>query len=66
VAEELQVPVTFLTRRGDPFAELRAIADASKADTVVVGSSTRAGYRLVGSIATRLVRLGRWPVIVVP
>lgn len=66
VAEELQVPVTFITRRGDPFAELRAMADVAKADTVVVGSSSQAGHRLIGSIATRLVRLGRWPVVVVP
>ena len=66
IAEELHVPVTFMIRRGDPCAELKAIADASKADTVVVGSSTRAGYRIMGSVATRLVRLGRWPVIVVP
>lgn len=66
VAEELQVPVTFMTRRGDPFAELKEIADAAKADTVVVGSSTRAGYRIIGSVAGRLVRLGRWPVVVVP
>jgi nucleotide-binding universal stress UspA family protein len=66
VAEEFQVPVTFMTRWGDAFAELKAMADATKADTVVVGSSTRAGYRIMGSVATRLVRLGRWPVVVVP
>jgi nucleotide-binding universal stress UspA family protein len=66
IAEELQVPVTFMTRRGDPVAELKAMADAAKADTVVVGASTRAGYRIMGSVATRLVRLGRWPVVVVP
>jgi nucleotide-binding universal stress UspA family protein len=66
LAEEFHVPVAFVTRRGDPFTELRAMADATKADTVVVGSSTSAGHRLVGSVATRLVRLGRWPVVVVP
>jgi nucleotide-binding universal stress UspA family protein len=33
---------------------------------VVVGSSEQAGHRLVGSVASRLVRAGRWPVTVVP
>ncbi|MFD6564930.1 hypothetical protein [Micromonospora profundi] len=28
--------------------------------------SEQAGHRLVGSVATRLVRTGRWPVVVVP
>jgi nucleotide-binding universal stress UspA family protein len=37
-----------------------------KADLVVVGLSTQAGHRFVGSIATRLARLGRWPVVIVP
>jgi hypothetical protein len=32
----------------------------------VIGASTWAGRWLGGSMATRLVRLGRWPVIVVP
>ena len=35
-------------------------------DMVVVGASEHAGHRLVGSIATRLVRAGLWPVTVVP
>ncbi|WP_328339140.1 universal stress protein [Micromonospora sp. NBC_00421] len=65
-AEELGLPVTFLCRRGDAYAELRAAADESRADLVVVGSSAQAGHRLVGSVATRLVRAGRWPVLVVP
>jgi nucleotide-binding universal stress UspA family protein len=65
-AEELGLPVTFLCRRGDAYTELRAAADESRADLVVVGSSEQAGHRLVGSVATRLVRTGRWPVLVVP
>ncbi|MEU6022164.1 universal stress protein [Micromonospora sp. NPDC048871] len=65
-AEELGVPVTFLCRRGDAYAELCAAADETQADAVVVGSSEQAGHRLVGSVATRLVRTGRWPVVVVP
>ena len=40
--------------------------DEHRADMVVVGSSEQAGHKLVGSVATRLVRTGRWPVVVVP
>jgi nucleotide-binding universal stress UspA family protein len=65
-AEELGLPVTFLCRRGDAYAELCAAADEARADLVVVGSSEQAGHRLLGSVATRLVRTGRWPVVVVP
>ncbi len=32
----------------------------------VVGASEQAGHRLIGSVASRLVRAGRWPVTVVP
>jgi nucleotide-binding universal stress UspA family protein len=62
-AEELGVPTTFVVRRGDPFVELRDTATAVRADMVVVGASRTAGHRFVGSVA---VRLGRWPVVVVP
>ncbi|MFD2764493.1 universal stress protein [Micromonospora eburnea] len=65
-AEELGLPVTFLCRRGDAYTELCAAADEFRADLVVVGASEQAGHRLVGSVATRLVRTGRWPVVVVP
>ncbi|MCW3813559.1 universal stress protein [Micromonospora sp. DR5-3] len=65
-AEELGLPVTFLCRRGDAYTELCAAADETRADLVVVGASEQAGHRLVGSVATRLVRAGRWPVVVVP
>jgi nucleotide-binding universal stress UspA family protein len=60
------VPVEFLAVRGDPYTELSRIATELRADAVVVGSSTQAGHRLMGSIAVRLVRAGRWPVTVVP
>jgi hypothetical protein len=33
---------------------------------VVVGASEHAGHRIVGSLATRMVRAGKWPVTVVP
>ena len=56
----------FRAERGDAYTELVRIADDERADLVVVGASARAGHRLVGSIAVRLVRAGRWPVTVVP
>jgi nucleotide-binding universal stress UspA family protein len=62
----LGIPITFLAAEGDPFTELRRIADEIRADAVVVGASAHAGHRLVGSLAVRLVRAGRWPVTVVP
>lgn len=65
-AEELGLSLTFVCRRGDAYAELCAAADEFRADMVVVGSSEQAGHRLIGSIASRLVRSGRWPVTVVP
>jgi len=64
--EELGVQVTFLVAEGDPYTEIRRIADEIRADAVVVGASTQAGHRLIGSLAVRLVRAGRWPVTVVP
>ncbi|MFD8142997.1 universal stress protein [Streptomyces sp. NPDC059708] len=56
----------FHTFRGDPYAGLVSAADELMADAVVVGASERAGHRLVGSVAVRLVKAGRWPVTVVP
>jgi nucleotide-binding universal stress UspA family protein len=66
VSRELGISVTFIASEGDPFTELRRIADETRADAVVVGASAHAGHRLVGSLAVRLVRAGRWPVTVVP
>ena len=65
-AADRGVQVTFITAVGDPYHELRRVADEVRADAVVVGASTKAGHRLVGSLAVRLVRAGRWPVTVVP
>lgn len=56
----------FHTFRGDPFNGLVKAADDLKADAVVVGASEQAGHRIVGSVAVRLVKAGRWPVTVVP
>jgi nucleotide-binding universal stress UspA family protein len=56
----------FHTFRGDPYAGLVSAAEELKADAVVVGASEKAGHRLVGSVAVRLVKAGKWPVTVVP
>jgi nucleotide-binding universal stress UspA family protein len=58
--------LTFVVARGDPYTELRRVADEVRADAVIVGASTKAGHRWVGSLAVRLVKAGRWPVTVVP
>ncbi|WP_415953320.1 universal stress protein [Streptomyces sp. KLOTTS4A1] len=56
----------FHTLRGDPYNGLVSAADELKADAVVVGASEQAGHRIIGSVAVRLVKTGRWPVTVVP
>jgi len=65
-ARRLGIPLTFVTARGDPYTEIRRVADEVRADAVVVGASAKAGHRWVGSLAVRLVKAGRWPVTVVP
>jgi len=60
------VDAEFIAVRGDPYGELTRIATELRADAVVVGASAGAGHRLMGSLAVRLVRAGRWPVTVVP
>jgi nucleotide-binding universal stress UspA family protein len=66
IGAELGMDFTFMAVHGDPFTELRRIADEIRADAVIVGASTKAGHRLVGSLAIRLVKANRWPVTVVP
>jgi nucleotide-binding universal stress UspA family protein len=55
----------FVIAYGDPYCEIKRIADESRADAIVVGASRKAGHRLIGSVAVRLVRAGRcarrWP-----
>jgi nucleotide-binding universal stress UspA family protein len=60
------VPITFVAVRGDPYTELKRVAEEVRADAVVVGASAKAGHRWIGSLAVRLVKAGRWPVTVVP
>ncbi|QRX96133.1 universal stress protein [Streptomyces noursei] len=56
----------FHTLRGDPYNGMVQMADELRADAVVVGASESAGHRIMGSVAVRLVKAGRWPVTVVP
>jgi len=65
-AGRVGIPVTFVVARGDPYTEIRRVADEFRADAVIVGASAKAGHRWVGSLAVRLVKAGRWPVTVVP
>jgi len=62
----LGLELTFVVAHGDPYTELRRVADEVRADAVIVGASAKAGHRWVGSLAVRLVKAGRWPVTVVP
>ena len=65
-AASVGVRLEFVAEAGDAYERLSATADARRADLVVVGASEKAGHWLVGSLATRLVRAGKWPVTVVP
>jgi len=60
------VDASFQVRHGDPFTEFVRVADENQADSVVVGVSTHAGHRILGSLGLKLVRAGKWPVTVVP
>jgi nucleotide-binding universal stress UspA family protein len=62
----LGIDIVFIERNGNPFAEIVRLADDIQADAVIVGASTKAGHRFVGSLAVHLVRASRWPVTVVP
>jgi nucleotide-binding universal stress UspA family protein len=66
MSSELGISVTFVRAHGDPFREITRIAKETRADAIVVGASLKAGHRLMGSLAVRLVRAGKWPVTVVP
>ncbi len=66
VTARLGIAVTFLLKRGNPYVELVRVADELKVDAIVIGASMQAGHRLVGSLASRLVKDARWPVTVVP
>jgi nucleotide-binding universal stress UspA family protein len=62
----LGIDIVFIVRDGNPFTEIVRLAGEIQADAVIVGASTKAGHRFVGSLAVHLVRASRWPVTVVP
>ncbi|MGH3067540.1 MAG: universal stress protein [Streptosporangiaceae bacterium] len=62
----LGIDIVFVECDGNPFTEIVRLADEIQADAVIVGASTKAGHRFVGSLAVHLVRASRWPVTVVP
>jgi nucleotide-binding universal stress UspA family protein len=66
MSSELGISATFVGAQGDPYHEITRIAMETRADAIVVGASLKAGHRLMGSLAVRLVRAGKWPVTVVP
>lgn len=66
IARELGIAIDFIVAHGDAYTEIKRIADETRADAIVVGASQKAGHRLIGSLAVRLVRAGKWPVTVVP
>jgi len=65
-APRLGIDVVVVERNGNPFTEIVRLAGEIQADAVIVGASTKAGHRFVGSLAVHLVRASRWPVTVVP
>jgi nucleotide-binding universal stress UspA family protein len=65
-AREFGIPLKFVTASGDAYREITRVAAEIRPDAIVVGASLRARHRLLGSLAVRLVRAGRWPVTVVP
>ncbi|MFI5952924.1 universal stress protein [Cryptosporangium sp. NPDC051539] len=66
LAEQWGVRVRLVVRDGDRLKALAAAATEHHADALIVGTSTRIGSRLAGSLAVRLVRRRNWPVTIVP
>jgi nucleotide-binding universal stress UspA family protein len=65
-AARLGVDARFLVREGNPYTAITELASELHADAVMVGASMQPGHRIVGSLASHLVRAARWPVTVVP
>lgn len=65
-APRLGLQGELVVRAGNPYVELLRVAEERKVDGIVVGASTQAGHRLVGSLAAKLVRHAAWPITVVP
>ena len=65
-SERLGISGEFVVRTGNPYKELIAVARELRVEAIVIGASMQAGHRLVGSLASRLVKDAAWPVTVVP
>lgn len=65
-APRIGVDAELVVLDGNPYDQLLRIAAERKVDAIVVGASTQAGHRLVGSLAGKLVRRAKWPITVVP
>jgi nucleotide-binding universal stress UspA family protein len=65
-APRLGLNAELVVREGNPYSELLRVAEERRVDAIVVGASRQAGHRLIGSLATKLVRHAAWPVTVVP
>ena len=65
-APRLGLSVELVVRDGNPYAELLRLAEERRVDAIVVGASMQAGHKLVGSLASKLVRRAAWPITVVP
>ena len=66
LASALSLNWEFYVVEGGVVDGLCSLATSLRADAVVVGACHNRLHRVAGSPATRLVRGGRWPVIVVP
>lgn len=66
-AEQAGIAVELVLGHGQPVDEILRIAEAKNADIVVVGTMGRTGlsHLLIGSVAERVVRLAKSPVLVV-
>ncbi|GID29295.1 universal stress protein [Paractinoplanes brasiliensis] len=63
---DLDLDAHLVVRTGEPYAEILDTAHELRADAVIVGRSVQALHRITGSLGSKLVRCGRWPVTVVP
>lgn len=64
-ADDLGIDLSFIHARGNAAVELLRIAKVVGADLIVVGKSTQARHRIVGSVGQRLIRRHAEPVVVV-
>jgi len=67
LAEEKDLPVERLLRRGVPFGEIIRVAREVEADLIVMGTHGRSGFKhaLFGSVAEKVVRKSPCPVLTV-